>query len=293
MRLIIIGQIAGMPRGLIVAACEAGLLFTLIAVAHPQDRQYSYDATGNRLVQSAPTPVPRIPRQPQPQVVAPGELASFSVVMANTRGLAYQWRFNDANLAGQTNDTLLLLNVGATNQGAYSVFVSNSSGSITSSVAQLYIDSDGDGLLDSWELTYFGNLTSQRAEGDADDDGVSNLNEFLFGTNPTNSASRRWQLTIRTDGGSAEATPFKIGYDPGEIVTLTATPSNFFLGWLGDLMTRRKPRTLIMNTNKTVLARFISLLPPPGLVAFWRGESDANDLIGGHHGTFYNGTNTI
>jgi hypothetical protein len=45
-------------------------------------------------------------------------------------------------------------------------------------------DSDGDGLPDSWEMAYFGNL-SQGANGDPDGDGVSNLNEYLQGRNPT------------------------------------------------------------------------------------------------------------
>lgn len=49
-------------------------------------------------------------------------------------------------------------------------------------------DSDGDGLPDSWELLYFGDL-SQNAGGDPDSDGYSNLQEYLAGTDPTNSAS--------------------------------------------------------------------------------------------------------
>jgi hypothetical protein len=46
-----------------------------------------------------------------------------------------------------------------------------------------------------------------------------------------------------------------------------------------------------MNGNKTVRARFASAVPCPlGLIAFWCGETDASDLIGGHHGTFFVGT---
>jgi len=49
------------------------------------------------------------------------------------------------------------------------------------------IDSDGDGLPDNWELQYFGNL-SQGANGDPDGDGVTNLQEYQQGRNPTKSA---------------------------------------------------------------------------------------------------------
>jgi uncharacterized repeat protein (TIGR02543 family) len=49
--------------------------------------------------------------------------------------------------------------------------------------ANFAADSDSDGLADDWELQYFGNL-SQSGAGDPDADTVSNLNEFLLGTNP-------------------------------------------------------------------------------------------------------------
>lgn len=47
-------------------------------------------------------------------------------------------------------------------------------------------DHDGDGLLDAWEMQYFGNLL-QTATGDNDGDGLSNLGEYQHGTNPNNS----------------------------------------------------------------------------------------------------------
>lgn len=45
-------------------------------------------------------------------------------------------------------------------------------------------DTDGDGMPDSWEMQYFGNL-NQTATGDFDGDGVSNLSEYQQGRNPT------------------------------------------------------------------------------------------------------------
>jgi len=49
------------------------------------------------------------------------------------------------------------------------------------------IDTDGDGLPDNWELQYFGNL-SQGANDDPDGDGITNLQEYQQGRNPTKSA---------------------------------------------------------------------------------------------------------
>jgi Tol biopolymer transport system component len=55
-------------------------------------------------------------------------------------------------------------------------------------------DSDGDGIPDSWMTHYFGHPTGQasdhsQAQDDADGDGMTNLQEFLAGTDPTDPAS--------------------------------------------------------------------------------------------------------
>jgi len=57
-----------------------------------------------------------------------------------------------------------------------------SSNGMVFTVAEL--DSDADGLADWWELQYFGNL-NQTAGGDPDGDGISNLQEYQQGRNPT------------------------------------------------------------------------------------------------------------
>jgi len=58
-----------------------------------------------------------------------------------------------------------------------------------------FIDSDGDGLNDYWEIHYFGNL-AQTGTGDYDGDGYSNLAEYEAGSDPTNAAS----VPMDTDG---------------------------------------------------------------------------------------------
>ncbi|MGE4488742.1 MAG: sialate O-acetylesterase [Kiritimatiellales bacterium] len=52
------------------------------------------------------------------------------------------------------------------------------------------LDSDEDGLPDQWEVTYFGDLNVSDGNSDTDKDGVSDLNEFLLGTNPNDSQDR-------------------------------------------------------------------------------------------------------
>lgn len=50
---------------------------------------------------------------------------------------------------------------------------------------ELINDSDDDGLDDSWELTYFPNLTTASGSDQSDADGLDNLAEQAAGTNPT------------------------------------------------------------------------------------------------------------
>jgi hypothetical protein len=45
-------------------------------------------------------------------------------------------------------------------------------------------DSDGDGISDSWEMLYFGNLSKDGSQ-DSDADGLTDYSEFLSKTNPT------------------------------------------------------------------------------------------------------------
>src|SRR5262245_20176192 len=133
--------------------------------------KYSYDASGNLEGQAEGDILPpRIIGQPVKQIAEVGQIATFSVVVADASGVTFQWKFNDADIPGATGDTLLLTNVGRVNEGQYSVQATNSAGSATSAPAALFLDSDGDGLPDSWEIANFGNLTSQRAAGDPDGD---------------------------------------------------------------------------------------------------------------------------
>jgi VCBS repeat-containing protein len=61
---------------------------------------------------------------PVDATVCAGATASFNVVATGCEGFTYQWRKNGVPLAGQTNSTLTLNNVAATNAGVYSVLVS-------------------------------------------------------------------------------------------------------------------------------------------------------------------------
>lgn len=78
-----------------------------------------------------------IRQPPADQVVTNGGTASFGVGLSSPGSFNYQWLFNGTNLPSATSATLTLNNVSTNKIGSYAVVVTNSSGSITSSVAAL------------------------------------------------------------------------------------------------------------------------------------------------------------
>jgi hypothetical protein len=76
-------------------------------------------------------------------------------------------------------------------------------------------DSDNDGLADSWEMKYFGNLERNGA-GDFDGDGMSDGAEYLAGTDP---ADHQSALIITQIGKTAE---------PGRLITWMAIPGKTY-----------------------------------------------------------------
>lgn len=100
-------------------------------------------------VQLAPT----IDLSPADQNVCAGGTAVFSVTASGEGPLEYQWRIDGAPIPGETSDTLTLLDVDETDEGAYDVVVTNACGSATSDAAQLTILAPPSVLVMPTELT--------------------------------------------------------------------------------------------------------------------------------------------
>ncbi|MBI5383402.1 MAG: immunoglobulin domain-containing protein [Verrucomicrobia bacterium] len=102
---------------------------------------------------------PVITSQPQGQTKVVGTTAKFSVTATGTAPLAYQWRFNNTNLAGATGTNLTFANVQLTNAGNYTVVVTNAFGAVTSAVAVLTVTSGNipdQGWVIAWGDNSFG-----------------------------------------------------------------------------------------------------------------------------------------
>ena len=79
-------------------------------------------------------------------------------------------------------------------------------------------DSDTDGLPDDWEQTYFGSATAGVAAADPDLDGLSNWQEYVAGTSPTDRASTL--VLLAPPAGLPPATP--------QVMTWSSVSNRFY-----------------------------------------------------------------
>jgi hypothetical protein len=97
----------------------------------------------------------------------------------------WNWTAALGNLAGQTNYWL-------TNSFTTDVFLLIAGG----------LDSDGDGMLDGWELLHgFNPHSASDASQDYDGDGLTNLQEFQQGSDPKNTVA--WAVFVATPRGTS------------------------------------------------------------------------------------------
>jgi formylglycine-generating enzyme len=83
----------------------------------------------------------------------------------------------------------------------------NTNNNSTTLAVSLYLDADGDGIPDGWMMQHFGHATGlandhSRAQDDYDGDGMSNLAEYLAGTDPKDTQSYL-RLTSIFPGGAS------------------------------------------------------------------------------------------
>ena len=234
-------------------------LLTLQCLPPALGQNVDHDVSGNlSAIRSGNGSPPAILLIAAARTGIPGQPVGFSLKASGSAPLKFEWAFNGSVVPGARTDTLLIVNLSAASVGDYRVTVSNPFGSVTSAVIRVDMDANRDGLPDGWEKAFFGSLTNQIAAGDFDHDGISNLQEFMDGTNPANAISLQPRLELWSVGGAILVAPDRGSYSTNQLLTLIPVPDPglSFIGWTGDLTGATNPAALVMNGNKTVFGAF-------------------------------------
>jgi hypothetical protein len=197
---------------------------------------------------------PIILQPPVNQTVVAGGHVTFSVAISgNPAPFRYEWRRGSAVIArvpasdSLTNVATLdttsagLVLAGAMPSSNYTcrIVITNAAhlapGINTTFTVTVLADSDGDGLSDVWEQTYFGSSLGAERDADSDGDGLLNWQEHQAGTDPTSDASDLRVDSIAATGPTTLAfgavsnrtytVEFSDSLSPGSWATLVSVPA--------------------------------------------------------------------
>ncbi|MFN2374174.1 MAG: filamin/ABP280 repeat domain-containing protein [Cyclonatronaceae bacterium] len=214
------------------------------------------------------------------------------VVLTATASSGWSFTGWQGDLSGSTNPATLVMN---SNKSVTAVFVQDAPDMYT-----LAVQVTGQGSVsvnpqkDQYESGEQVVLTATAASGwsftgwQGDLSGSTNPATLVMNSNKsvtavfTQDAPEMYTLSVQVDGqGSVSVNPKKNEYESGEEVELTATPTPSwrFIGWQGDLSGNSNPATLVMNSDKSVTARFQRVGAPLMEILQQPSETTAGDAI--------------
>jgi hypothetical protein len=209
---------------------------------------------------------PAITVQPTNQSVLDGATASFNVTAVGGMPLFYQWRFNGTNLTdggaitGSATTSLTISNISTGQVGIYSVVVSNYAGGVVSSNALLSITNSAPVI------------TQQPSNVVGTVGATVNFSVAVIGTKPL---FYQWffnQTNLLMSATNATLTLSNVQLANAGIYSIVVSNS------LGSVLSSNASLTL--NPCDPV---------PSGIVAWWPGEGNADDIVGGNNGVLMNG----
>ncbi len=154
---------------------------------------------------------PSISQQPVNQMVAQGGTFAFSVTASGTAPLSYQWRLAGTNLSGATASAYSKTNAQTSDGGSYSVFITNSVGSITSAVATLTV-------------VVPPSITAQPQSQTATQGGSFSFTVTASGSNPL---AYQWRLGGANVSGATSSAYSKTNAQPADAGNYSVVITNF------------------------------------------------------------------
>ncbi|MDB6109636.1 MAG: Immunoglobulin I-set domain protein, partial [Pedosphaera sp.] len=225
-----------------------------------------------------PPPVaPGLVTSPTNQTVTAGSNVSFTVSATGTAPLSYQWRKNGANLgnggnvSGATTPALVLTSVQAGDAANYQVVVTNVAGAVTSVVASLTVNLPP-------------TITTQPASQTVAAGTNVTFGVAVSGTAPFTYQWRR-NGTNLTDGGQLSGAAGAV-LSLGNIQSSNAGNYSVVVSNVAGSATSAVA-TLTVNTPGSCSP------PPAGLVGWWPGEGNANDIAGADNGALQGGATAV
>jgi len=180
----------------------------------------------------------------------------------------FQFRKGSSNVSDittpSTTATFTLLNVQPPDGGAYRIVITNLGNTAIATVNStltVLADSDGDHIPDSWETQYGFNPNSA-ADGsdDPDHDGLTNLQEYRAGTNPTNALSTLKLGSFLVNTQSV----FSFLAASNKTYSVQYSPSLLNGSWINltNLSSRTTNRTALITDRSIVTNRFYRVVTP-------------------------------
>ena len=170
---------------------------------------------------------PAISNQPQDDLVYAYNPASFNVTATGTLPLSYQWTLGGSNVLNATDSTLTIASAQQSNLGQYQVIITNTYGSITSSIANLYmypyLEMPFSGAVTYWGQTNVlsvgawgsGNLSYQWYLNGVPIPDATASNLVLSGIQFTNAGS--YSVVVSSSYGSVTNTPEQVVVNPANV----------------------------------------------------------------------------
>jgi len=209
---------------------------------------------------------PSILTQPISQTVDAGTDVVFTVAVTGTAYPAIRWQFNGVDIAGETEEQLVIAGAQAGNAGDYRAIVENSTGVVTSTVAGLTINTAPMSLQAGWNLISF-NVTP--SAGNAITDVLAPIMSDLIVAEGFDGGAKSFypggsQNTLQTMGATrgywlkvSSATTLSI---PGTKVATATTPISLQVGWnlIGYLP--NTPKTLAAALDPSIAGKYTAVL---------------------------------